>query len=219
MKTMIRKYSFILLLALAANLMSASTLPASSSDQEKGKMAYMGFLGGMMVHSGYVWSNSFNVVSPAGEHTMSMSGAPIGVGGSIRFMFGKHLRIGGEGYVSNLTYGEHRSHAKTGWGGLLADCSWDFKGWRFFAGGTVGGGSQTNTTLLDPIGDDYITENVSYRKYGFVALAPFLGVEVPITAKVNFVAKIDWLFNVSNPQDDFVTGPRIYLGILFGHRK
>lgn len=213
----------VVLLTLAASMLHAGTLSASSdangTDTGKKRMSYMGFLGGMMIHTGYVWSNQFQVTSPAGTNTMSMSGAPVGVGGSIRFMFGKHLRVGGEGYVSNLTYGEHRSHAKTGWGGLLADCAWDFKGWRFFIGGTVGGGSQTNTTLLAPIDDDYKTENVSYRKYGFAALAPFLGVEVPVTSKINFVAKLDWLFNVSNPQDDFVTGPRIYLGILFGHRK
>ena len=57
----------------------------------------------------------------------------------------------------------------------------------------------------------------SYRKYGFAALAPFAGVEIPFGGKVNVVVKLDYLLNLSNPQDDFVTGPRLYLGFMFGH--
>ena len=60
-------------------------------------------------------------------------------------------------------------------------------------------------------------ETVSYRKYGFAALAPFAGIEYAVTKKVNLVAKIDYLVNLSNPQDDFTTGPRLYIGFMFGH--
>ncbi len=183
------------------------------------KMAYKGFIGGMMLHTGYLCGRTMTVVSPsAGSQEVSVGGAPFGIGGAIRFMFGKHLRIGAEGYVSTLTYGEYHSHAKIGWGGLLADCAWKVGNCRLFIGGTVGGGSQTNTTILSPIADDYIVEEaVSYRKYGFAAVAPFAGVEVPVNRRVNIVFKADWLLNVTNPQDDFVSGPRIYVGFMFGH--
>ena len=55
------------------------------------------------------------------------------------------------------------------------------------------------------------------RKYAFFAVAPFAGAEYALTDKVNLVAKIDWLLNVTNPQDDFTTGPRLYIGFMFGH--
>lgn len=183
------------------------------------RMAYRGFTGGMMVHTGFVWSNDITVSSLTGQtSTVPVCGAPFGIGGAIKFMFGRHLRIGAEGYVSTLTYGEYSSHAKTGWGGVLADCAWTLGKFRVFAGGTVGGGSQTNINILSPVKDDYVAEeNISYRKYGFMALDPFAGVEYALTEKVNMVLKLDWLVNVSNPQDDFVTGPRLYIGFMFGH--
>ena len=174
----------------------------------------------MMLHTGYVSSRDITVASPAaGSRTLAVGGAPFGIGGAIRFLFGKHLRVGAEGYVSTLTYGEYHSHAKTGWGGLLADSAWKVGNrCRFFVGGTVGGGSQTNTVILSPVEDDYVAEDfISYRKYGFMAVAPFAGVEVAVNRKVNVVFKADWLLNVTNPEDDFVSGPRIYVGFMFGH--
>ena len=50
-----------------------------------------------------------------------------------------------------------------------------------------------------------------------MAVAPFAGVEVAVNRKVNVVFKADWLLNVTNPEDDFVSGPRIYVGFMFGH--
>lgn len=198
----------------------AAFIVTSAAARENRKMAYRGFIGGMMLHSGYVQSGSFQVTSHSGAaHDITMAGAPHGIGGSIRFMFGNHLRVGAEGYVSNLVYGEHRSHAETGWGGILADCAWHLKGCSIFAGGTIGGGSQTNTIIITSTGNDYNTDDIAYRKFGFMALAPFAGVEICLTSKVNLTLKADWLLNLSNRQDDFTSGPRIYVGVMFGHRK
>lgn len=193
---------------------------AEEERKPAGTMAYRGFIGGMMLHTGYVSSRDITVASPAaGSRTLAVGGAPFGIGGAIRFLFGKHLRVGAEGYVSTLTYGEYHSHAKTGWGGLLADSAWKVGSrCRLFVGGTVGGGSQTNTVILSSVADDYVAEDfISYRKYGFMAVAPFAGVEVAVNRKVNVVFKADWLLNVTNPEDDFVSGPRIYVGFMFGH--
>ena len=187
--------------ALGRTARDTGTESVRQDTAERPRMAYRGFIGGMMLHTGYVCSRDVTIVSPqsAGQ-TVSIGGAPFGIGGAIRFMFGKHLRVGAEGYVSTLTYGEHHSHARTGWGGILADSAWKVGKCRLFIGGTVGGGSQTNTTILSPVRDDYMTEeSISYRKYGFIAVAPFA------------------VLNVSNPQDDFVTGPRLYVGFMFGH--
>ena len=159
--------------------------------RRSGSMRYRGFIGGMMLHTGYVCSREVSIAGPAGDtHNISAEGAPLGIGGAIKFMFGKHLRIGTEGYVSTLTFGRHSSHAKTGWGGILADCTWQLGRFRIFAGGTVGGGSQTNTFILSPVRDDYLAEEcISYRKYAFFAVAPFAGAEYALTNKVNLVAK------------------------------
>ena len=149
-------------------------------------MAYRGFIGGMMLHTGFVCSNDVTVTSLSGaSQKVSLSGAPFGIGGAIRFMFGKHLRVGAEGYVSTLTYGEYQSHAETGWGGILADCAWKIGKCRLFVGGTVGGGSQTNTTILSPIVDDYIAEeNISYRKTQILILQKIIIISIKARKKV-----------------------------------
>ncbi len=184
----------------------------------KGKMAYRGFLGGMMVHSGYVCSDAVNISSPSGAQSVKAEGAPFGIGGAIRFLFGKHLRVGSEGYVSTLTYGEHKSKSKVGWGGLLADSAWRMGRFNLFVGGTIGGGAATNTAILSEIKADYIAEDfISYRKYGFFCLTPFMGAEFRVNKKVNLVLKADYLINLTNHQDDFVSGPRLYFGVMFGH--
>ena len=191
-------------------------------DRAKGPawIKYRGFIGGMMIHTGYVGSKDLNITTLSGTGLgQKVNGAPFGLGGSIKFLFGKHLRVGAEGYVSTLTYGKYESHAETGWGGILADCVWNCgKKCRIFAGGTIGGGNQTNTTILSPVRDDYIAEEcISYRKYAFFAIAPFIGLEYSLTPKVNVVLKIDRLINAGRSRGDFVSGPRLYLGILFGH--
>mgnify|MGYP002559298107 CR=1 FL=1 len=201
---------------------SSGTLASSNAERSNTKakpLEYRGFIGGMMIHTGYVSSRDFTVTSLSGQaHEFNASGAPFGIGGAAKFMFGKHLRIGAEGYVSTLGYGENGSHTKTGWGGLLADCARDLGKFRLFAGGTIGGGSHTDITIVSPIADDYIAEEfISYRKYGFAALVPFIGAEYALTHKVSLVAKVDWMLNLSGRQDDFVTGPRLYLGFMFGH--
>ena len=162
---------------LAACLFSADCLMAAdpgNTDKEreekpayeKRQGGYRGFSGGMMLHTGYVGSKDLNITSLQGTvHKQKVGGAPVGIGGAIKLMFGRHFRIGAEGYVSTLYYGRHDSHAKTGWGGILADCVWNLGRWSLFAGSTIGGGSQTNITIMSTIGDDYIAEeNISYRK-------------------------------------------------------
>ena len=224
MKTIISAAIACFLFSTAAAAPAEKTDAAACPDGGTGgkRMEYRGFIGGMMLHTGYVRSADLTITSLSGDvNTIGVSGAPVGIGGAIRFMFGEHLRIGAEGYVSTLNYGKGgASHAETGWGGVLADCVWEFGKYRLFIGGTAGGGSQTNTTILSEIRNDYTAEeDISYRKYGFLAIAPFAGAEYCISPRICLVMKVDWLLNVTNPQDDFVTGPRLYLGFMFGHRR
>lgn len=181
------------------------------------QMKYNGYSGGMMLHTGYVFggqSTPQNVGALVA--TEKMQGMPIGIGGAVRLNFGKYLRVGTEGYSTTLYYGQKGSYATIGWGGLLADCAFTKDSHTFFVGATVGGGAFRNLTLTESMQQDWEVENnVSYRKYAFMAVTPFVGYEWAMTQKIHLVFKLDYLFNVTNPQPDFITGPRLYIGFMF----
>lgn len=184
---------------------------------------FRGCCGGMMIHSGFVQSKTFAYVTPDGVPTSprKVSGAPFGIGGAAKVILGEHLRVGGEGYVSTLNYGEHSSYSTTGWGGILADLIWSRNRWSWFAGATVGGGGVKNVTLFEEIPLDLGIEknSVSYRRYGFMGIAPYIGAEYSLTERIRLIFKADWLLNISNPQPDFLSGPRFYIGFNFCHYK
>ena len=186
------------------------------------RFAYKGFSGGMMPHSGYFFGGK-TAVYDAQETLLSveeMRGLPLGLGGAIRLHFGDHWRLGTEGYSTTLRYGKYNSNVTIGWGGLLADYHWKIGKFKPFGGGTLGGGSVKNLTLLQDNPLDYATEQAaSYRNYSFMAFCPFAGMEYSLSDKTHLIFKIDYLMNLSNPQDDFVKGPRIYLGLMFHHTK
>ncbi len=182
-------------------------------------LAYNGYSGGMMLHIGYAKSNEFTVTQPDGSNpqTLQASGAPMGIGGAVRIKFGNYLRVGTEGYVSTLNYGEYDSYASVGWGGLSLDCSWEFNKWTMYVGSVFGGGSYEHLTLLGSTPEDYLLENniTSYRKYGFAVVDPYFGVEYALTPRIHVTLKADYLLNVSNHQDDFISGFRLFAGFMF----
>lgn len=197
--------------------------------KKKHPMAYSGYQGGMMLHMGYVQSRHFQFNDLSGASLCDpykLNGVAYGIGGAIRIGFGKYLRVGMEGYVSSHSYGPNASSAKIGWGGLLLDSHWKFNKVTLFVGGVIGGGSYTHLTLIDkdpnnPAGnyaDDYIIENqyASYRHYPFLAIDPFIGIEYAMTKRIGLVAKIDYMLNATNWTDDYATGPRFFIGFMFG---
>lgn len=196
-------------------------MAASAQDKQQSKMKFSGYSGGMMVHSGYVWGSNLVFPVPGTVHRIAVKGAPLGIGGTIKVGFGEHLRVGGEGFVSTLNYGRHGSYSSTGWGGVLAECLWTSGRWSWFVGGTVGGGGVKNLTMLEEIPLDMRPEagSISYRHFGFMAVAPYIGMEFALTPRIHLCTKIDWMLNMTNPQPDFASGPRIYLGFMFSHSK
>ena len=189
----------------------------ANGQETKGKMAYSGFSGGMMLHLGYVQSGTFSFTNSVSQfsETMQLQGLTVGIGGQARVHFGKHLRVGTEGYFSEHKY-KNGSYASVGWGGILADCAWKIGKFTLFAGGTAGGGSQQNLTIFTEQKNDYIVDEItSYRNYGFMCIVPFVGLEFAMSKSIHIVFKTDYMVNVSNPQDDFVTGPRFYIGFTF----
>lgn len=167
---------------------------------------YTGFSGGMMVHSGFL--------QQSGE-----KGMPFGLGGCGKVHFGKYLRVGGEGYVSDLTYGNHNSISSVSWGGLLIDLKADIKRFTPFTGVLLGGGSFQNIILSEGIRNDFgVIENAAFREYSFMAVSPFVGVEYAMTKKLLLVLKADYLMNLNNEQD-FPNGLRVFIGCMFYRLK
>jgi hypothetical protein len=188
---------------------------SSAQKNKKNRLVYQGFSGGMLLHTGYVWSNTFEVSDGDGRiRDYIRSGFPFGIGGKIHFLFGKHLRFGGEGYSTNLHF-KDKSYCATGWGGLLIDCIWQKKVVSPYVGFTFGGGSQKTLVLPDNFNDQNNTSDIYFHKFGFLALVPFCGMEIKATQKIKVNIKVDYLLNLSNWQKDFVTGPRLYIGVLF----
>lgn len=210
----------IRLLVVLTILTLAAPNAVPAQQKNKGKFAYSGFSGGMMVHTGYLFGGDITLTDGLGNYRQKLSGAPTGIGGAARVHLGKHLRVGGEGYVTTLKYGKHDSYATIGWGGVLADCIWRFGRWAPYVGTSFGGGSMKNLTLTSPTPlDDRMEERSSFRKFGFLTLVPFAGVEFTMTDKIRLSMKADWMCNLTNRQPDFVTGPRIYIGFAFYRTK
>lgn len=212
-----KKLSFFVTLVLSL-WMAGSAVgaePARSS-------LFRGFSGGMMFHTGWICSGRMQLSSPSGGAlpVQEIQGMPYGLGGSLRLHFGNHLRVGGEGYGTYLDYGPYGSRIGIGWGGVSADFQWSVGRFYPYAGLTVGGGAVRNLTLTHPSQGDFVTEtDASYRRYGFLAAVPFIGVEFALNSRVHLVMKADWMVNVSNPQPDFPSGPRIYIGFIFCHLR
>jgi hypothetical protein len=199
------------IVAVLATLVLSSTLA-------QGGLKYRGFSGGMMVHTGYLKSNSFDLQTIHGNYitTSKVEGMPFGIGGAARLHFGKHLRVGGEGYVSNLRYGVQGTTSSVSWGGALVDCVWPLGRWWPFAGMTIGGGAVEHVILQNEPATDFAAESDAvYREYSFMALAPMVGVEYAMNEKIHLTFKADYVINLSNPQADFPSGLRFFLGFMF----
>ncbi|MDR1113407.1 MAG: hypothetical protein LBL18_06600 [Bacteroidales bacterium] len=202
-------------------LLLSLTLQAQS-DTEKAKLRFSGFSGGMALHTGYLYAGKPVFRTLAGVATVGekQHGMPVGIGGVVKFHFGRHFRVGSEGYSSTLIYGKTKSRWSLSWGGLLADCQWQVKRWTWFAGGTAGFGAVRHLVLLDANSSDLQIEQQSvYHKYNVIILVPFVGVEYALTGTVHLCLKLDYAFNVSNRQPDFAEGLRVYFGFSFYHKS
>lgn len=219
----LRVAASIIFLAAFSVCVAASDNAQDTVKRNRGKMAYRGFIGGMMLHTGYLSAGNvtYTMAGTGQTRDARMAGAPFGIGGAMRFIFGNHLRVGGEGAVSTMLWGEHKSSARLSYGGVIADSFWTLKRWKIFVGALVGGGSQSNTVILEDAGNDFVTEDgtMAFRKFGFCLASPFVGVEFAMTPKVNLVMKVDYMLPLTKVESDFTSGPRFFLGFMFGHTK
>lgn len=198
-------------------MLLALCAPVQAGDRAKGALSYEGFMGGMMLHTGWGSVGSITVGSSAPQE---MKGMPSGIGGALKIRLGNHLRVGTEGYSSALTYGTWNSSLSIGWGGLLVDWSVPIGRVAPYFGVTIGGGVVKNLTLgATPAQDTIPEENISYRQYGIGVVVPFVGVDYVLSPRISLTFKADRMCALGSSVDafDFPKGVRCYVGFMFSH--
>ncbi len=188
---------------------------AMANTREK-KSLFTGYTGGMMVHLGYAWGGN---LTPTGLSPIAVRGVSTGIGGRIVFGLGPNYRIGSEGYVSTINYGDKRK-ASVGWGGLTMDWGWDIGKFRPYFGCSFGYGTYENMTAVAPPLNDNTPQLIVWHEYSTLFLTPFLACEYSITKRIKAHMRIDWItapLIQCNEWKDFSSGPRIHIGFMFGH--
>lgn len=143
-------------------------------------------------------------------------GASFGMGGTLRFHLGNHVRIGGEGFVSTMKHMGNGSYSRTGWGGVLADAYWTFGRWMPFAGVAAGGGTCSTLLVFEGSDDDWAAEpNAVLHNESFFFVSPNIGVEFALTQAVHLTLRVDRL--MPTKKTEMPLGWRFYLGFVFAH--
>lgn len=209
----------------------------SGNASENSKKIFTGFSGGMMIHGGYAFSKTPNELFRNGSLEYSdlsklpRDGFTFGLGGTLRLHLLDHIHIGGEGQMSFMPLMSSGSSVRSGWGGAMCDFYATLGIIRPIVGMTVGGGSVKRVYVPEEAetttGGNGMVYNASYTKTPFFLLDPYIGMEV-ILGKINLLVRLDYALPFGKDNDsitpnvkwsNFITpsGPRLYVGFLFGH--
>ena len=211
----------------------------SQSGNKEHKKVFTGFSGGMMIHGGYLFAQSpdalFRNSSLTTENIKDLpkDGFTMGLGGTLRLHLIDHIHLGGEGHVSFMPLAASGTSIRTGWGGAMCDFYADLGILRPLIGLTVGGGSTRRLYVPDDseqtvTGENNMEYNASFTKTPFFLLDPYVGLEIAL-GKVTLLIRADYmlpfgksdsgLFKQDVSWDNFISpsGPRLYIGCLFGH--
>ena len=186
---------------------------------------FQGCGGGMMLHAGYLFGQPASATLPTGEN-ISPQGMTYGLGGSMRVHLWKHLRVGMEGFSSNVKSGltdqrdflQKGSYIRTGWGGVIADACWRLEKVWPYIGGSVGGGAMRTLSVVEGSQDDWNPEQLAIlHKQGFGYVNPYVGMDYCITKRIHATFRLDWMLAFAKLGLVYPTGPRLYVGIMFCH--
>ncbi len=222
---------------------AADAVPAQETKARKSRPAseiFTGFSGGMLLHAGYLFSDSPDKVfsntglgSPVYVKGLPKDGACFGLGGALRCHLINHIHLGAEGYVSTMPLMKTGSNIRAGWGGALCDFYTDWGKVRPLIGLGIGGGAMRRLFVPDQAeGVDYASAdsthyNASYIKTPFFYLDPYVGMEIRLSGHMALILRIDYMlpFGTTGSKlagkvnwGNFMTpsGPRLYVGIMFG---
>lgn len=193
----------------------SSVYSVYSSEREQ-KVRYNGFSGGMLVHTGYIKGESFDIYGPQNLFIKEecVEGMVFGLGGRMGFHFNDQWRIGMEGYGTSVCYGENRY--KIGWGGVNFEYLFhSYHRFSPFVGLTFGGGVAKNTIILEGVSSSDLFSTAVYRENAFLLLNPTVGVEYGLTEKLRLVFKADYMMNLTQKNEGFASGIRYYIGLVF----
>lgn len=195
-----------------------SSLPITSRAQEA-KPVYQGCSGGMMLHAGWLGGNTIG-------YPYNPQGATFGIGGAMRVNLWKHLRLGGEGYVSTMPIKatdtrlllQKGSYIRNGWGGILADACWRLEKVWPYLGASIGGGAKRSLFIAEGSQDDWKNEeNTLFNKQTYFYVAPFVGTDIVLTGAIHLSIKVDCMLSFRHSELLTPVGPRLYFGLMFCH--
>ena len=193
-----------------------------------------------MIHGGYLFADSPEKVfsnTGLGDYDyvkgLPKDGFCYGLGGTLRFHLINHIHIGAEGFVSTMPLMKTGSNVRIGWGGACIDFYANLGKVRPLIGGTIGGGTMMRLYVPDQeAGKGYANEdetkyNASYTRTPFFLLDPYVGMEVGLTNHMALLIRVDYMLpfgNMKTVLTEGVTwnnymdpsGPRLYVGIMFG---
>ena len=240
--------SALLPLSLTARAQEDADTPQEVKQTKKSRSSsgiFTGFSGGMLLHGGYLFAKDPRYVfSNTGlgsyEYVKNLpnDGFCMGLGGTLRVHLINHIHLGAEGFVSTMPLMKTGSNVRTGWGGAMCDFYTDWGKVRPLIGLTVGGGTMKRLFVpdQDPVSDpgatpnENTTYNASYTKTPFFLLDPYVGMEIGLTSHIALIIRIDYMlpFGTSKSKltpnvdwGNFMTpsGPRLYVGLMFGKMK
>ena len=205
---------------------------------------FTGFSGGMMLHGGYLFAKDPRYVfsntglgSPDYVKNLPNDGFCMGLGGTLRAHLINHIHLGAEGFVSTMPLMKTGSNVRTGWGGAMCDFYTDWGKVRPLIGMTVGGGVMKRLFVPDAptvtSADSETNYNASYTKTPFFLLDPYIGMEIGLTNHMALIIRIDYMLPFGRTSSsltdlkkdvswgNFMTpsGPRLYVGLMFGKMK
>ncbi len=244
-----RKTIFLILVSalLLPGLTARAQEDAGTPKEVKAKKShsssgiFTGFSGGMLLHGGYLFSKDpTQVFSNTGlgsfdyVKNLPKDGFCMGLGGTLRAHLINHIHLGAEGFVSTMPLMRTGSNVRTGWGGAMCDFYTDWGKVRPLIGLTVGGGVMKRLFVPDAptvtSADSETNYNASYTKTPFFLLDPYIGMEIGLTNHMALIIRIDYMlpFGTSKSKltpnvdwGNFMTpsGPRLYVGLMFGKMK
>ena len=237
----------LLPLGLMAQEQEAEDRPIKEKSSGSSRPVYTGFSGGMMLHGGYLFSDTpEKVFSNEGLGSKSYvkglpkSGFEYGLGGALRVHLIDHIHLGAEGFVSTMPLMSTGSNVRTAWGGVFCDYYGNWGNVRPLIGMTIGGGSmkrlyvpETEYVPVSAGGADSTIYNSSYVKTPIFLLDPYVGFEIGLGNHMALLIRIDYMLSFRIPNDGIAhlgknlkwssfetpNGPRLYVGVMFGNLK
>lgn len=232
--------SLLTLLAVAVSAQAGDSTEVQKQKKERDVKIVTGFSGGMQLHIGYAFSQSPDALfrnaslrDLSNVTDLPNDGVTLGLGGALRMHLIDHIHLGIEGGVSTMPLMKSGSNIRTGWGDVFCDFYFPLGPVRPLIGLGVGGGSSKR--LFVPSNAEQTVNpgsqtvyNASYTTTPFFLLDPYIGLEFKLGGHSAMLIRVDYMLpfgskgSVLSKQDvswsNFITpsGPRLYVGIMFG---